>query len=183
MSAKENERKVRRIYDELWNERRLDVAGELIAEGGTNYDTGLVPMPFGPEEMKGTVRMVTAAFPDNRHEVEEVIALDDKVVLRCTLTGTHLGEFVGIPPTGRQIAVTEIHIYRLKGGKAVEHRVGRDDLGAMRQLGVVADAVPVPGSRAHDAVAMPRTDPATGRSTKTKEREAVKTRDEYGEEQ
>jgi predicted ester cyclase len=103
--------------------------------------------------MKGTVRMVTAAFPDNRHEVEEIIAEDDRVVLRCTLTGTHEGTFMGIPPTGRKIEVTEIHIYRLKGGKAVDHRVGRDDLGAMRQLGVIADAVPAPGSAPHAAAA------------------------------
>jgi predicted ester cyclase len=153
MSTEENARTIRRIYDELWNERRLEVADEVITEGSTNYDTGLLPMPFGPEEMKGTVRMVTAAFPDNRHEVEEIIAGDDRVVLRCTLTGTHEGTFMGIPPTGRKIEVTEIHIYRLKGGKAVDHRVGRDDLGAMRQLGVIADAVPAPGSVPHAAAA------------------------------
>ena len=109
MSTEQNKAMVRRIYDELWNERRLGVADEVIAEG-------------------------------------------DRVVLRCTLTGTHLGEFVGIPPTGRKIAVTEIHIYRMEDGKAVEHRVGRDDLGAMRQLGVIADAVPASGS-AGDALA------------------------------
>lgn len=50
-----------------------------------------------------------------------------------------------IPPTGRRIEVGEIHVYRLRDGKAIEHRVGRDDLGAMRQLGVIADAVPSPG--------------------------------------
>ena len=153
MSATENERLVRRIYDELWNKRRLEIAGELIAEGATNYDTGLVPMPFGSEEMKGTIQMVTAAFPDNRHEVEEVIAEGDRVVLRCTLTGTHEGPFMGIPPTGRKIEVTEIHIYRLENGKAVDHRVGRDDLAAMRQLGVIADAVPEPGSTPRKAAA------------------------------
>jgi steroid delta-isomerase-like uncharacterized protein len=149
MSTEQNMRTIRRIYDELWNERRLEVADDLIAEDATNYDTGLLPMPFGPEEMKGTIRMVTAAFPDNRHEVEEVIAEGDRVVLRCTLSGTHEGPFMGIPPTGRRIEVNEIHIYRLKDGKAVEHRAGRDDLGAMRQLGVIADAVPEPGAREH----------------------------------
>jgi predicted ester cyclase len=160
MSARETERIVRRIYDELWNERRLGVARELIAEGAINYDTGLVPMPFGPKEMKGAVLMVTAAFPDNNpHEVEEIIAEGDRVVVRCTLTGIHLGEFMDLLPTGRKIAVTEIHIYRVEDGKAVEHRVGRDDLGAMRQLGVVADAVPVPGS-AGGAAAMPSPVPA-----------------------
>jgi steroid delta-isomerase-like uncharacterized protein len=145
MSLEKNKELVRRIYDELWNERKLEVAEELIAQDAVNYDTGLLPHPFGPEEMKGTVRMVTAGFPDNRHEVEEMIAEDDKVVVRCTLTGTHEGEFMGIPPTGRSIEVTEIHVYRLEDGKAVEHRVGRDDLGAMRQLGVIPNELPGPG--------------------------------------
>ena len=142
MSAEENKAIVRRIYDELWNERKLEVAEEVFAGGGVNYDPGLIPMPSAPAEMKGPVQMITAAFPNTRHEVEEVIAEGDTVVLRCTLTGTHLREFMGIPPTGRKIEVNEIHIYRLEGGKAVEHRVGRDDLGALRQLGVIADAVP-----------------------------------------
>jgi steroid delta-isomerase-like uncharacterized protein len=146
MSTERNKAVVRRIYDELWNERRLEVASELIAGDGRNYDTGLIAHPFGPEEMKGTVRMVTCGFPDNVHQVEEVIAEGDMVVARVTLTGTHEGEFMGIPPTGRRIEITEIHIYRLRDGKAVEHRVGRDDLGAMRQLGVIADAIPAPGS-------------------------------------
>jgi steroid delta-isomerase-like uncharacterized protein len=144
MSLEENKKLVRRIYDELWNQRKLEVAEELIAQGAVNYDTGLLPLPFGPEEMKGTVRMVTAGFPDNRHDVEEMVAEGDKVVVRCTLTGTHEGEFMGIPPTGRSIEVSEIHVYRLKDGKAVEHRVGRDDLGAMRQLGVIPDGLPGP---------------------------------------
>jgi steroid delta-isomerase-like uncharacterized protein len=153
MSTEENARTTRRIYDELWNERKLEVADELIAEGGTNYDTGVLPMPFGPEEMKGTVLMIAAAFPDNRHEVEEIIADGDRAVLRCTLTGTHEGPFMGLPPTSRKIEVTEIHIYRLKDGKAVEHRVSRDDLGAMRQPGIVADAIPAPGSALYTSAA------------------------------
>ena len=96
--------------------------------------------------MKGTVRMLTAGFPDNRHEVQEMIAEGDKVVVRCTLTGPHEGEFMGIAPTGRSIEVSEIHVYRLEEGKAVEHRVGRDDLGAMRQLGVIPEELPGPGA-------------------------------------
>ena len=146
MPAEENKVVVRRIYEELWDERKLEVADELIAEGAVNYDTGLTPRPFGPEEMKGTVRMVTAAFPDNRHEIEDVFAEGDQVMARVRLTGTHEGFFMGIPPTGRRIEVGEIHVYRLRDGKAVEHRVGRDDLGAMRQLGVIADAIPSPAA-------------------------------------
>ena len=144
MPAEENKAVVRRIYEELWDERRLEAADELIAEDAVNYDTGLAPLPFGPEEMKGTVRLVTAAFPDNRHEVEDVFAEGEQVMARVRLTGTHEGPFVGIPPTGSRIEIGEIHVYRLRSGRAVEHRVGRDDPGAMRQLGVIADAVPSP---------------------------------------
>ena len=145
MSLEENKKIIRRIYDELWNERKLEVADEVIAaEGYVNYDTGLTLVPAGPEHMKQTVRMVTAGFPDNHHEVEDVIAEGDRIVARVTLTSTHEGEFMGISPTGRKIVVNEIHVYRLENGKAVEHRVGRDDLGAMRQLGVIPDSVPAP---------------------------------------
>ena len=65
MSLEENKELVRRIYDELWNERKLEVAEELIAQDAVNYDTGLLPQSFGSEEMKGTVRMVTAGFASN----------------------------------------------------------------------------------------------------------------------
>jgi len=141
VSLEENKKIVRRIYDELWNERKLEVADEVIAaEGYVNYDTGLSPVPADPEHMKQTVRMVTAGFPDNHHEVEDVIAENDRVIARVTLTGTHEGEFMGMPPTGKKIEVNEIHIYRLHDGKAIEHRVGRDGLGAMRQLGAIPDS-------------------------------------------
>jgi len=145
MSTEENKAIVRRIYEELWDARKLEVADELIAEVSLNYDTGLTPVPGGPEDFKAVVQMVTAGFPDNRHAVEELIAEGDTVVARVTLTGTNEGEFMGMPPTGKRIEVNEIHIYRLLEGKIVEHRVGRDDMGAMRQLGVIPDSVPVPG--------------------------------------
>lgn len=146
MSTEENKRVVRRIYEELWDARKLEVADEAIsAEGYVNYDTGLTPAPGSPEDFKGVVQMVTAAFPDNRHQVEEMIAEGNTVAARVTLTGTNESEFMGMPPTGKRIEVNEIHIYRLRDGKVVEHRVGRDDMGAMRQLGVIPDSVPVPG--------------------------------------
>jgi hypothetical protein len=70
MSVQENKAIVRRIYDDLWNERKLKVADEVIAaEGYINYDTGLSPVPANPKDMKQTFRMVTAGFPNNRHNV------------------------------------------------------------------------------------------------------------------
>jgi predicted ester cyclase len=95
MSVQENKAIVRRIYNDLWNERKLKVADEVItAEGDINYDTGLSPVLVDPKDMKQTFRMVTAGFPDNRHEVEDVISEGDRMVARVMLTGTHEGERV-----------------------------------------------------------------------------------------
>ncbi len=142
MSTERNERAVRRIYDELWNERRLEVADELIAEGGRNYDTGLIAHPFGPEEMKGTVRMVSCGFPDNVHRIEEVIAEGDTVVARVTLTGTHEGEFIGLAPTGRRIAVPAMDLIRVRDGLAAEHWGVTDTATMMQQLGALPEDAP-----------------------------------------
>ena len=142
MSIEQNKAVVRRIYEELWDGRKLEVADEIIAEGGVNYDTGLVPGPFGPEEMKGTVRMVTAAFPDNRHEVEDIFAEGDQVMARVTLTGTHEGNFMGIPPTNKDVVMGGITILRLRDGRFIERWQNADLMGLMTQLG----AIPAPES-------------------------------------
>ncbi len=137
MSLEKNKELVRRIYDELWNERKREVAEELIARDAVNYDTGLLPQPFGPEEMKGTVRMVTAGFPDNRHEVEEMIAEGDKVVGRFKCSGTHLGDWLGHAPTGRRFeAVDEVYVFRLREGRIVHAWGLEDTLARLEQLGL-----------------------------------------------
>ena len=77
------------------------------------------------------------AFPDARYTIEEMIADQDKVVIRWSGTGTHLGELMGIPPTGRRVTVTGISIGRYEGGKLVEEWLNFDALGLFQQLGVI----------------------------------------------
>jgi predicted ester cyclase len=92
------------------------------------------PLPFqGHVQM---ARMFYAAFPDLRHTVEDQIAEGDKVVTRITIRGTHQGELMGIPPTGRQIAVSALSIDRISDGKIAEEWVNSDVLGMLQQLGV-----------------------------------------------
>ena len=93
-------------------------------------------VPAGPEGMKDSVRMFRAAFPDIRVTIHDTLAEGDKVVIRATASGTHMGELMGIPATGRRIAVDEIHIVRCVDGKVVEHWGVEDSLGMMRQLGL-----------------------------------------------
>jgi steroid delta-isomerase-like uncharacterized protein len=80
--------------------------------------------------------MFLTAFPDVSFTVEDLIAEGDKVVACLTTSGTHQGVFLGIPPTGKHVMVTGIEIFRIAGGKIVEHWNNYDDLGLFQQLGV-----------------------------------------------
>jgi steroid delta-isomerase-like uncharacterized protein len=78
-----------------------------------------------------------AAFPDLKYSIVNMIAEGDKVVVQSVASGTHKGEFQGIPPTGKQIKVAAVGIYRIAGGKFVENGGLVDGLGMMQQLGVI----------------------------------------------
>ncbi len=84
--------------------------------------------------------MYFAAFPDSHFTIEDLIAVGDTVVVRYTARGTHQGNLMAIPPTGKQVSVTAIGIFRIGNGIAVEEWLNIDDLGMLQQLGVV----PVP---------------------------------------
>lgn len=73
--------------------------------------------------------------------IEELIAEEDKVVFRVTGHGTHRGDFMGAPATGRRVSIAGIDIVRLEGGKLVEHWANFDRLGMMQQLGLMAAPV------------------------------------------
>lgn len=96
------------------------------------------------------IRDIFTTFPDYRHDILQTIAKDDSVVLRLTASGTHrgVGRFplnggmlVGAPPTQRRFEVQHIHWYTLRDGKIATHTANRDDLGLMRQLGLIPDTV------------------------------------------
>jgi predicted ester cyclase len=95
------------------------------------------PEPINREAMEQMLKMFYTAFPDLHHTFEDQIAEGDKVTLRLTFRGTHQGEFQGIPPTGKEIAITAIVIDRIVDGKMVEHWSNMDSLSLMQQLGVI----------------------------------------------
>ena len=98
-----------------------------------------VPLPGqgpGLGGLKDVLRGMRAAFPDMHWTVEEQIAEGDKVATRFEWTGTHRGEFLGVPATGRAVKVWGVVIDRLEGGKIKDTRIIMDSLGLMLQLGV-----------------------------------------------
>jgi steroid delta-isomerase-like uncharacterized protein len=125
-----------RIVEEIWRQGKLDVADEIFAPDYVGHVAGS-PDLHGPEGYKQFVSMSLTDFPDVHITIEDIIAEGDKVAGRWTLTGTHQGEFVGIPPTGVQVTVTGITIHRLFDDKVVEDWIISHTLGMLQQLGVV----------------------------------------------
>jgi predicted ester cyclase len=98
--------------------------------------------PGGREGVKGVIAWLRAAFDGLTYEIEDVISSGDRVVVRNRVSGTHTGEFMGFAPTGRSFTVQQTHIFRVEDGRVAEHWANRDDLGMLRQLGLVGAPAP-----------------------------------------
>jgi steroid delta-isomerase-like uncharacterized protein len=136
MSAEENMRIVRRIYEQVFDRHNLEVVDELYAANFVYHSPG--NPDFDREGLKGAFATYLAAFPDVRMTIEDMFAAGDRVAVRFTCYGTHQGQFMGVPPSGKQVTMTAILIHRLANGKMVEDWEWSDQLGVLRQLGLVS---------------------------------------------
>lgn len=136
MSTEENKALVRRFV-QVWGKGSLDTLDELAAPNFSVYYPLLRETVHGSEAFKQVLMRFHTGLPDAEVVSEEVIAEGDQVVVRWTGQGTHTGELLGIPPTGKQATLTGITIYRLADGKIVEERGEEDALGFLQQLGVI----------------------------------------------
>jgi steroid delta-isomerase-like uncharacterized protein len=133
---------MRRVYD-LINAGDVDAFGEFLADDFVEHEElpGLAP---GKEGVIAFFRMYIAAFPDLRMEPEDVLPSGDKVVARVRVTGTHRGDFLGIPASGKAVDVQLIDIIRFgDDGLAREHWGVSDTMTMMQQLGAVPDGPPI----------------------------------------
>lgn len=137
MQPEENKTVVRRFLEEIFTAGNVELVDELFAPDYVLHDPGVPDEVRGPEGMKRYVSMYRAAYPDTHFTIEDQIAEGDEVVTRWTGQGTHEGELIGIPPTGKQVTVTGIEFDRVAGGKMQETWVSYDALGMMQQLGVI----------------------------------------------
>jgi steroid delta-isomerase-like uncharacterized protein len=128
---------VRRLFEEVWNQGNLAAIDELFAPSYIRYDPA-APEAKGLAGFKQLVVMLRTAFPDLHFTLEEVIAEDDKVMTRALLRGTHRGEYLGIAPTGKPVAVMGMVVLRIAQGKFQEGWLMMDNLGLLQQLGVVS---------------------------------------------
>jgi len=126
---------LRRVFS-LMDERDVSAIRELIAPEFRAVFGGNPPM--SADEWAGMSEMMYTAFPDGTHTIHEAFEIGDRVVLRGSFSGTHSGDFMGIPPTGKEITITFLNLDRFADGKLVEHRAEVDMLGLLQQL----DAIP-----------------------------------------
>ena len=141
MSAEENIALMTRWYREVWREGKNDTVHELLASNARlRGQTGPEEEIQGPEKFVEFADRIRNAFPDAELTVEDIFAINDKVAVRWTATGTHRGKGLGVPPSGKQIRISGITIARVVDGKVVEGWDSWDRLGMLEQIGAYNQA-------------------------------------------
>ena len=141
MSTEQNKTMARQMIEEVFNRGDLSRVDEFLAPDFVEREELPPGLPGGREGVKQLTAILRSAFPDFRATIDDLVAEGDKVVIRQTWTGTHKGEFMGVPPTGKSVSFGVIDILRIAGGKVVEHWGLMDSMSLMQQLG----AGPMPG--------------------------------------
>ena len=141
MTTEQNKAIVRRFF-EAFEANDQAALNEVLAPDLVAYSHG-APGPQNRETHLQGVSMWNAAFNETRFTIEDQIAEGDKVASRVNMQSVHSGgDFMGLPPSGKQIEVSAVTIERIKDGKIVERRVNSDWLGMMQQLGLVPPPQP-----------------------------------------
>jgi predicted ester cyclase/ketosteroid isomerase-like protein len=130
-----------RWFEELWNKKNYAITQELVHPEFTAHGAGGQDIKQGPNGVAEMVRTWHNAFPDGHMTMDDIITEGDLSVIRMTFTGTHMGDFYGVPPCGKVITVTSIGIDKVIDGKITEGWGELNMLGMMMQMG----AIPMPG--------------------------------------
>ena len=142
-TPEENMALVRRWYEDVFNQRDLDAIDDILAADYVRYRAGI---PFanesGTADDEQWVEMILAEFPDVSFSIEDIFADGDKVAVRTITSGSQMGPMVDManaPASQRQMERENIAIWRVACGKLTEQWIVQDNLGMLRQLGVITD--------------------------------------------
>ncbi|MDP4217558.1 MAG: ester cyclase [Bacteroidota bacterium] len=136
-----NKQLVTRFFDEVWNQRRIEVADDIFDNDCVTFQLGsgapVTAAPRGPESIKNHVTEWLSGFPDLKFTIEQMICEGDRVSTLLAFDGTHTGEWLGIPPSSRRINIRLMTIHRITGNKIIEDWVIVESLGFFQQLGIL----------------------------------------------
>lgn len=133
-----NKEIVCRYMEDCWNLGKLDELRELVADSCAHHDAVFPSLQPGTNNLRRHIATCRNGFPDLKFTIDTSIGERNEVVIHWTVTGTHKGYFLGIPPTNRQATLTGTSIYRLEGGRIVEGWSDWNLMSMMQQLGVAA---------------------------------------------
>ncbi len=134
--SEQNKTLIRRVIEEMWNQRKVELANEFYSEEFIGHDPNN-PGVRGPEGIREIVLKYVHAFPDTQFSIDDMVAEGDRVAMRWTAIGTHDGDLDGMAPSGKPISVSGMSIDRIVDGKIVEEWSAWDALGMMQQIGVI----------------------------------------------
>lgn len=135
----QNKQLVETFIQELFTEGDLDAVDRYLDPNFVNHDAPFPGAPDGPEGMRLAGAMFRQALPDWHSDIDQLIAEGDLVVEQFTASGTHRGELMGAPPTGKTLVLTGIQVFRIAGNRIVERWGRLDEVGLLRQLGLIPD--------------------------------------------
>ena len=136
-SAEEQNKRVVRQYIEAFNRQDTERLGQLVSSTNQSFQFSGMRSSMDRNRTKQFFAVFWGAFPDISAKIEEIVAEGDKVAIRVINTGTHKGEFQGIPPTGKKVSFGGRDFLTLRDGKIVEQRAGVDMMELMQQLGAI----------------------------------------------
>ena len=126
-----------RFYADVMVGGDLNALDEILTPNFVDHEEGPPGTPDGIDGVKAFVTMFREAFPDMQMSIEDVMEDGDRVAVRATMTGTHDGELMGVPPSGNRVRLEMIDIVRIEDGRCAEHWGAADNLSLMQQIGAV----------------------------------------------
>jgi steroid delta-isomerase-like uncharacterized protein len=132
----DNRQIVQRFMDECWSRGNLNTVMELVANDCRYHDPVFPSLTSGAENIKNHIQTCRNGFPDLTFSIDDTIAERNEVVAHWTGTGTHKGQFLGMPPTNKKASVTGTSIFRIEDGKIVEEWANWNLMSMMEQLGI-----------------------------------------------
>jgi steroid delta-isomerase-like uncharacterized protein len=128
---------VRRLYDEVWNKRKVEVIKEIISPSHALHGPNASGTSVGPEAYERQYLLFLTGFPDLRLTIEDIVSEGNKVAVSWNFSGTHQGDFMGAPATNKTVSVDGITINHVANGKIMDSYISYDALGLMLQVGAV----------------------------------------------
>jgi steroid delta-isomerase-like uncharacterized protein len=138
-SPEQNKQLIRQVF-ESYNQQDMEKAEKLFSPNHIFHFPGASPMDWNSH--KQFIIGLAKAFPDLHFKIEDIVVEDDKVAYRLNVSGTHKGEFQGIPPTDKKVSFSSTGISNIVDGKVAEDWVDADVMGLMQQIGAIPRSAP-----------------------------------------